>query len=132
LSPARTGRPRHTSSPRLNAFFEKVFDVVEQAQAAAINMIKAGVKLKQVDATAREVIAKSGLPVYGHGTGHGFGLEIHEVPFLKPEGKGVLKAGQVLTIEPGIYIPGKIGVRIEDDCLVTKTGCKILTKMCPH
>jgi len=132
LSPARAGRPRHTASPRLNAFYKKVYDVVEQAQAAAIKMIKAGVKLKQVDAAAREVIAKSGFPVYGHGTGHGFGLEIHEVPFLKPEGKGELKAGQVLTIEPGIYIPGKIGVRIEDDCLVTKTGCTILTKMCPH
>jgi Xaa-Pro aminopeptidase len=129
---AKAGRPRHTDSPRVNAFFEKVYTVVEQAQAAAIKMIKAGVKLKQLDAAAREVIAKSDLPVYGHGSGHGFGLEIHEEPFLKPDGKGILKAGQVLTIEPGIYIPGKIGVRIEDDCLVTKTGCKILTKMCPH
>jgi Xaa-Pro aminopeptidase len=128
---ARAGRPRHAASPRI-AFYEKVYNVVEQAQAAAIKMIKAGVKLKQVDAAAREVIAKSGLPVYGHGSGHGFGLEIHEEPFLKPDGKGTLKAGQVLTIEPGVYIPGKLGVRIEDDCLVTKNGCKILTKMCPH
>ncbi len=114
------------------AFYKKVYDVVEQAQAAAIKMIKAGVKIKQLDAAAREVIAKSDLPVYGHGSGHGFGLEIHEEPFLKPDGKGTLKAGQVLTIEPGIYIPGKLGVRIEDDCLITKTGCKILTKMCPN
>jgi Xaa-Pro aminopeptidase len=125
-------RKAGTASPQANPFYKKVYDVVEQAQAAAIKMIKAGVKIKQLDAAAREVIDKSGLPVYGHGTGHGFGLEIHEDPFLKPDGKGVLKAGQVLTIEPGIYIPGKIGVRIEDDCLVTKTGCKILTKMCPH
>jgi Xaa-Pro aminopeptidase len=115
-----------------NPFFKKVYETVEQAQAAAIKMIKAGVKIKQVDAAAREVIAKSGLPVYGHGSGHGFGLEIHEDPFLKPDGKGTLKAGQIVTIEPGVYIPGKIGVRIEDDCLVTKTGCEILTKMCPH
>ena len=114
------------------AFYKKVYDVVEQAQAAAIKMIKAGVKMKRVDAAAREVIDKSGLPVYGHGTGHGIGLEIHESPFLKVESKGTLKAGQVITIEPGIYIPGRLGVRIEDDVLVTKTGCKILTHKCPH
>jgi Xaa-Pro aminopeptidase len=106
--------------------------VVEQAQAAAIKTIKAGVKITQVDAAARDVIDKAGLPVYGHGTGHGFGLEIHESPFLKPDGKGTLKAGQVITIEPGIYMPGKLGVRIEDDVLVTETGYKILTRNCPH
>ncbi len=128
---ARAGRPRHTASPQ-TAFYKKVYDVVEQAQAAAIKTIKAGVKITQVDAAAREVIDKAGLPVYGHGTGHGFGLEIHESPFLKPDGKGKLKAGQVITIEPGIYIPGKLGVRIEDDILVTETGYKILTHKCPH
>jgi Xaa-Pro aminopeptidase len=105
---------------------------VEQAQAAAIRMIKPGVKIAQVDAAARDVIAKSNLPVYGHGTGHGFGIEIHESPFLKVDAKGTLKAGQVITIEPGIYMPGKLGVRIEDDILVTETGYKILTHNCPH
>jgi Xaa-Pro aminopeptidase len=110
----------------------KVYEVVEQAQAAAIKTIKAGVKITQVDAAAREVIDKAGLPVYGHGTGHGFGLEIHESPFLKTDAKGKLKPGQVITIEPGIYIPGRLGIRIEDDVLVTKTGCKILTRNCPH
>jgi Xaa-Pro aminopeptidase len=114
------------------AFYKKVYDVVEQAQAAAIKMIKAGANMVQVDAAAREVICKNDLPVYGHGTGHGFGLEIHELPFLKPESKGKLRAGQIITIEPGIYIPGKIGVRIEDDILVTRTGCHILTRNCPH
>ncbi len=114
------------------AFYKKVYDVVEQAQAAAIKMIRAGVKMKSVDAAAREVIDKSDLPVYGHGTGHGLGLEIHESPFLKVESKGKLKAGQVITIEPGVYIPGKLGVRIEDDVLVTETGCRILTRKCPH
>ena len=114
------------------AFYKKVFDVVERAQAAAIKMIKAGVNMVQVDAAAREVIHKSGLPVYGHGTGHGFGLEIHELPYIKAEAKGKLKAGQIVTIEPGVYIPGKVGVRIEDDILVTKTGCQILTRDCPH
>ena len=114
------------------ALYAKVYDVVEQAQAAAIQTIKAGAKLTQVDAAAREVIAKNDLPVYGHGSGHGFGLEIHEDPFLKADAKGKLEAGQVLTIEPGIYMPGKLGVRIEDDILVTGTGYRILTRRCPH
>jgi len=113
-------------------FYKKVYDTVRQAQAAAIKMVKDGVKIKQVDAAAREAIDKNDLPVYGHGTGHGLGLEIHELPFLKPESKGQLKAGHVITIEPGVYIPGKLGVRIEDDVLVTQTGCKILTRSCPH
>ena len=112
----------------MTAFYQKVYDVVEQAQAAAIKTIRAGVKITQVDAAARQVIDKSGLPVYGHGTGHGFGLEIHESPFLKADAKGTLKAGQVITIEPGIYMPGRLGVRIEDDILVTETGHKILTR----
>ncbi|MBW8040211.1 MAG: M24 family metallopeptidase [Planctomycetes bacterium] len=113
-------------------FFEKVYDAVQQAQAAAIKTVKAGVEIVQVDAAARRVISKYDLPVYGHGTGHGFGLEIHESPFLKADGKGRLRAGEVITIEPGVYIPGKLGVRIEDDILVTETGCRILTRNCPH
>ncbi len=117
---------------RPTTFYKKVYDVVEQAQAAAIKIVKAGVEISRVDAAAREVIGSSDLPVYGHGTGHGLGLEIHELPFLKADGKGKLKAGQVITIEPGIYIPGKVGVRIEDDILVTQTGCRILTCNCPH
>jgi Xaa-Pro aminopeptidase len=125
------GRKAGTASPRM-AFYKKVYDVVEQAQTAAIKTIRPGVKLTQVDAAARKVIDKAGLPVYGHGTGHGFGLQIHEDPFLKPDGRGKLEAGQVLTIEPGIYIPGKLGIRIEDDILVTETGHKILTNKCPH
>jgi len=116
----------------MTAFYKKVYDVVEQAQAAAIKTIKAGVKITQVDAEARKVIDKADLPVYSHGSGHGFGLEIHESPFLKPDGKGKLQTGQVITIEPGIYIPDKLGIRIEDDILVTETGYKILTRRCPH
>ncbi|MFC1634278.1 M24 family metallopeptidase [Planctomycetota bacterium] len=116
----------------MTALYRRVYDVVEQAQAAAIQAIKPDVKITNIDAVARQVIDKSDLPVYGHGTGHGFGLEIHEIPFLKPDGKGTLKPGQVLTIEPGIYMPGKLGVRIEDDILVTETGHIILTRQCPH
>jgi len=113
-------------------FYKKVYDVVEQAQAAAIKKIKAGVKINDVDAAARKVIDKNDLPVYGHGTGHGLGLEIHELPFLKAESKAKLKARQVITIEPGVYIRRQLGVRIEDDILVTETGSKILTRDCPH
>jgi Xaa-Pro aminopeptidase len=110
-----------------------VFEVVERAQAAAIATIGPGIKLTAVDAAARDVIRDAGLPVYGHGTGHGLGLEIHELPFLKADSKAEkLEAGQVVTVEPGVYIPGKIGVRIEDDVLVTKTGCRVLTRQCPH
>jgi len=116
----------------MTEFYKKVYDIVEQAQAAAIKIIRPGVKITQVDAAARKVIENAGLPVYGHGTGHGFGLQIHEDPFLKPDGKGKLKTGQVITIEPGIYIPGRLGIRIEDDILVTETGNKILTNKCPH
>ena len=114
------------------ALYRKVYDVVERAQTAAIKTVRAGARVTQVDAAAREVIDKSDLPVYGHGTGHGLGLEIHESPFLKADSKDKLKDGQVITIEPGVYIPGKLGVRIEDDVLVTKTGYRILTRNCPH
>jgi len=113
-------------------FYKKVYCAVQQAQAAAMKTIRAGVEMVKVDSAAREAIRKNDLPVYSHGTGHGFGLEIHESPFLKAESKGRLKAGQVITIEPGVYIPGKLGVRIEDDVLVTETGCRILTRNCPH
>ncbi len=114
------------------ALYRKVFNVVEQAQAAAIKAVGPGVKLTTVDSAARDVIRAADLPVYGHGTGHGLGLEIHELPFLKGDAKGALKAGQVITIEPGVYIPGKLGVRIEDDVLVTDTGRRVLTRQCPH
>lgn len=114
------------------AFYKKAYQAVQQAQVAAIKMVKAGAGIKQVDAAARKVINDYGFPVYGHGTGHGLGLEIHEKPFLNQQNNEKLLPGQVLTIEPGVYIPGKLGIRIEDDLLVTRTGHKILTCDCPH
>jgi Xaa-Pro aminopeptidase len=111
-----------------NPFYKKVFTVVRDAQCAAIKMIKPGVAAQKVDAAAKEVIRKSGLPVYGHGTGHGLGLEVHEGPAIFANSKAKLQPGMILTIEPAVYIPRKLGVRIEDDVLVTKTGCRVLTR----
>jgi len=117
---------------RPSDLFLKAYDVVRNAQEAAIAAIRPGVSLRQVDAIPRQVIQESGLPVYGHGSGHGIGLDIHEQPFLKPDAQGRLRLGQVLTIEPAIYLPGRLGVRLEDDVLVTRQGCRILTRQEPH
>jgi len=118
---------RSLAAGKPTRLFERAYDAVQQAQTAAIKMMKAGAEIQQVDAAAREVIGKHDLPVYGHGTGHGLGLEVHELPVVSDKGVGKLKAGQIITIEPGVYIPGKSGVRIEDDVLVTKSGCRILS-----
>ena len=112
---------------RPSKLFREAYKAVEEAQAAAISKARAGVEICVVDSAAREVIKRYGLPVYGHGTGHGLGLEVHELPVLSAKVKGRLEAGQVLTIEPGVYIPGQLGVRIEDDVLVTETGCRALS-----
>ena len=117
---------------KVSALYRKAYDAVKEAQAAAIKMIKPGVEKREVDARARAVIKKYDLPVYGHGTGHGLGLEVHEEPVISGESKGRLQAGMVFTIEPGVYIPGRLGVRIEDDVLVTDSGCKILSGKCLH
>lgn len=113
---------------RATGFYEKVYDVVREAQAAALKTVKAGVEISRVDTAARKVIGRYDLPVYGHGTGHGLGLEVHEEPIVSQRSRGKLKAGMVFTIEPGVYIPGKLGVRIEDDILVTETGCEVLSE----
>jgi Xaa-Pro aminopeptidase len=117
---------------KMSAFYGKAYEAVKEAQAAAIKMTKPGVQIKKVDAAARAVIKKYGLPLYGHGTGHGLGLEVHEEPAISEKSKGKLQAGMVFTIEPAVYIPDKLGVRIEDDVLVTESGCKILSSKCPH
>jgi len=114
---------------KLTPFFEKVYRTVALAQKAAVAKVRAGVKVCDVDAAARAVIAEAGLPEFGHGTGHGLGLEVHEAPTVSGVDKeGVLRAGQVITIEPGIYLPGKLGVRLEDDVLVKKDGNRILSR----
>lgn len=114
---------------KVTPYFRKVYETVAKSQQNAIAAIKAGVKGCDVDAVARTVIAKTDLPVFGHGTGHGLGLEVHEAPSLSGmDKKTVLKAGHVVTVEPGIYLPGKLGVRLEDDIWVTEQGAKILSR----
>ncbi|HSL10168.1 MAG TPA: Xaa-Pro peptidase family protein [Actinomycetota bacterium] len=105
----------------------KIHDVVREAQQAGIDAARAGVTTGEIDAAARRVIADAG---YGdrftHGLGHGVGLEIHEAPWLKPNGTDELPVGAVVTIEPGVYVPGLGGVRVEDMIEVTDEGCRVL------
>ena len=115
---------------RISPKLRKVYGVVLKAQRQAIASIGPGKLLEDVDAVARRVIAKAGYGKYfGHGLGHGVGLEIHEGPRLAPGQKTPLQAGMVVTVEPGIYLPEWGGVRIEDDVLVTKSGHEVLTSV---
>lgn len=107
--------------------YENAWRTVLEAQKAAISMIRPGAELRTADEAAREVIRKAGLPVYGHGTGHGLGLEVHEGPVVSGRAKGTFEVGHIVTVEPGVYLPGKFGIRIEDDVLVTARGCKLLS-----
>ncbi len=114
---------------KVTPFFAKVYETVAKSQQNAIATIKAGVKGCLVDAVARAVIGQMDLPAFKHGTGHGLGLQVHEIPFMSGmDKKTVLQAGYVVTVEPGIYLPGKLGVRLEDDILVTEQGAKILSR----
>lgn len=106
----------------------RVYEVVLAANLAAIAAVKPGVALDEVDRAARRVIEEAGYGEYFiHRTGHGLGLEIHEEPYVVAGNAKVLRPGHVITIEPGVYLPGVGGVRIEDDVVVTETGCSVLT-----
>jgi Xaa-Pro aminopeptidase len=108
--------------------FAKVYNTVLAAQEAAIKAIAPGKKCSQIDAVARNIIKKAGFgPKFGHGLGHGLGMEVHEGPRLGQNQETELRPGMVVTVEPGIYLPGWGGVRIEDDVLVTKTGYEVLS-----
>ena len=122
---------RVLATAKISPKLRKVYGVVSIAQQRAIDKIRAGVSMKDVDAAARDYIAKSGFGKYfGHGLGHGIGLQIHEAPRMGPTADETLQAGMVVTVEPGVYLPGWGGVRIEDDVLVTKTGHEVLSD-CP-
>jgi Xaa-Pro aminopeptidase len=109
----------------------EVYKIVYEAQQAAIKFLRPGVTTMQADRVARDVIEKAGYgEEFGHGLGHGIGREIHELPILrKTGGEEELRPGMILTIEPGIYIPGMGGVRIEDDVLITHSGCEVLSTL---
>jgi Xaa-Pro aminopeptidase len=113
-------------SPKL----ERVYQVVLKAQERAIRAIRPGVTAHDVDAEARSTITREGFGRnFGHALGHGIGLAVHEAPGLRQNTRTVLQAGMVVTVEPGIYLSGWGGVRIEDDVLVTPDGCEVLTRI---
>jgi Xaa-Pro aminopeptidase len=108
----------------------EVYEIVRAAQAAALAAIAAGIAGEALDGVAREAIVAAGHgDHFGHGLGHGVGLDVHEAPRLSSRSEDVLAAGEVVTIEPGIYLPGELGVRIEDLVVVAEAGCRNLSSM---
>ena len=103
---------------------KRVYDTVYKAQKIGLDALKSGAVCKEVDKTVRDFIYQAGFEgCFEHSTGHGVGLEIHEQPALSPNCDTILQGGMVVTVEPGIYIPGEFGVRIEDTVVVTADGC---------
>ncbi|MBQ3566282.1 MAG: aminopeptidase P family protein [Oscillospiraceae bacterium] len=110
---------------------EKVYNVVLEAQLEALSKVKSGITGKELDAVARDYISSKGYgEAFGHSLGHGVGMEVHEFPNASQRSEAVLEANNVITIEPGIYLPDKFGVRIEDFVVVTENSCQNLTN-CP-
>ncbi len=104
------------------------YNLVLDAQTRAISAIKPGMTTGQADSIARDVISAAGMGEYfSHSLGHGVGLEIHEAPAVRPNDDFILSPGNIITIEPGVYIPGRFGLRIEDSCLITPDGLETLT-----
>lgn len=123
---------RTVQLPPVDEGFRRLFEAVAAAWREAIAAVRPGIPASDVDAAARAALDRYGLAdAFGHGTGHGLGLEVHEDPRIGRPTSGIpdvsLEAGMVFTIEPGAYVPGVGGVRIEDDVLVTATGCELLT-----
>ncbi|WP_297498444.1 Xaa-Pro peptidase family protein [Thermococcus sp.] len=107
----------------------EIYGIVREAQERAYRAVKTGVKAKEIDTAARETIAEAGYGNYfTHRTGHGLGLDVHEEPYIGPDGEVILENGMTFTIEPGIYVPGLGGVRIEDDVAVMDGRGKRLTR----
>ncbi len=114
---------------KVNNFYAKVYKTVLDSQTNAINVLKSGIEAKKADASAKEIITASKLPPYGHGLGHDIGLDVHEQPRVSFLSKASLQNGNVITVEPAVYLAGKFGIRIEDDVLITESGCEILTSL---
>lgn len=110
--------------------FAKIYETVLAAQTAVFAALKPGVMVSEVDHIARSIIDQAGMGArFNHGLGHGIGLDIHEAPRLGKNPDQALQAGMVVTVEPGVYYPGWGGVRIEDDVLITPTGCEVLSSL---
>ena len=108
---------------------EKIYNIVKEAQELAVDAVRPGITTGRLDSVARDYITENGYgDNFGHSLGHGFGIEVHELPAIRKNGDVSLKKNMTITIEPGIYLPGKGGVRIEDMVLVTAKGREILTK----
>jgi Xaa-Pro aminopeptidase len=109
--------------------FEKIYQIVKNAQEASIKAVRSGISAGSLDKVARDYIAKAGYKKeFGHSLGHGVGLEVHEYPAIKSGGRFRIKENMIFTIEPGIYIPNSGGIRIEDMVLVTGDGVEVLTE----
>lgn len=110
------------------AEMRKVYRIVADAQQRGCDAVRAGIEARKVDGVSRRMIANAGYgKFFGHSLGHGVGLDIHELPRVAPKSADVLKEGNVITIEPGIYLPGRFGIRIEDTVIVRTAGCDLLT-----
>ncbi|SYV96180.1 Xaa-Pro aminopeptidase [Mycoplasma putrefaciens] len=106
----------------------EIYEIVYQAQTLGIDLVKAGQNAGEIHRQVASFIASKGYGQYfDHGLGHGIGVEVHEEPYESSQSQTILQENMTITVEPGIYIPGLGGVRIEDDVLVTKNGCEMLT-----
>jgi|SRR5579884_1641962 len=119
---------RTVATGELDGEARDVYELVQHAQLTGLEAVRAGAAGVEVDAEVRELIAAAGHGErYGHGLGHGVGLEVHEAPRLSQRSEDTLEAGNVVTVEPGVYLTGRFGVRIEDLVVVAEDGCEILT-----
>jgi len=124
----RSDITRTVSVGRATEREREIYGIVLRANQSAIEAVRGGKAASDVDAVARTLISEAGYgDFFGHGLGHGIGLEVHEAPGLTPQNGNALEPGMVVTIEPGIYLPGFGGVRIEDDIVVSTDGCEVIT-----
>ncbi|WPF65164.1 MULTISPECIES: aminopeptidase P family protein [unclassified Corynebacterium] len=115
---------------KADEFSTEIYEVVKRAQAAGVEAATVGTALADVDRATREIIEEAGYgEYYVHSTGHGVGLEVHEGPYASSAGEGELREGMTLTIEPGIYVPGRGGVRIEDTLIITPGAPEVITRV---
>ena len=113
---------------KINLLAQEIYAIVKEAQARALKNIRPGAKAADIDRVARDFLTEKGYArFFGHNLGHGVGLDVHEEPHLSPKSNQVLEPGMVITVEPGIYIAGKLGVRVEDMVLVTEKGYEVLS-----